>query len=155
MQESDSNRGTTPAPEAAIGNAVLRTRMDPRTGEVMQVRPASFWRTHDARRRAEGRTLVEYAQANDLKLSTLRRWSTKLRDGDGAPGAAPRRLRPAASSSRWRCIRVRARVRAGCWRPRVRQFRRKCVDFRGAPQALARLSERLRRNLCGGTFMMF
>ena len=25
MQESDSNRGTTPAPEAAIGNAVLRT----------------------------------------------------------------------------------------------------------------------------------
>ncbi len=86
MQESDSNRGTTPAPEAAIGNAVLRTRMDPRTGEVMQVRPASFWRAHDARRRAEGRTLVEYAQANDLKLSTLRRWSTKLRDGDGTGG---------------------------------------------------------------------
>lgn len=55
MQEIDSNLGATPAPEAGIGDAVLRTRVDPRTGEVMQVRPASFWRAHDTRRRAEGR----------------------------------------------------------------------------------------------------
>lgn len=87
MQENDSRNGETQAPGVAIDDAVLRTRVDPRTGEVMKVRPASFWREHDARRRAEGRTLVEYAQANDLKLSTLRRWSTKLRDDDGAAGS--------------------------------------------------------------------
>lgn len=37
---------------------------------------------------------------------------------------------------------------------RVRQFRCKNVGFRRAPQALAWLSGRLRRNLCGGTLSM-
>jgi len=58
--------------------SVLRVRLDPRTGRMLTVRRASFWRDHEAQRLAQGLSLSEYATANGLKFSTFRRWRAKL-----------------------------------------------------------------------------
>jgi len=58
--------------------SVLRVRLDPRTGRLLTVRRASFWRDHETQRLAQGLTLSEYASANGLKFSTFRRWGAKL-----------------------------------------------------------------------------
>lgn len=73
----------------------VRRRIDPRTGKMLMLHDASFWREHDAERRRRGQSVVEYSSEHGLALSTFRRWATRLKahaqDGTGsapADGAA-------------------------------------------------------------------
>ena len=67
----------------------VRRRIDPRTGKMMTLHDASFWRAHDAERRRRGQSVVEYSAEHGLALSTFRRWASRLRaQADVAGGAA-------------------------------------------------------------------
>ena len=56
-----------------------RKRIDPRTGKVMLLHDAAFWREHEARRQDAGQSINQYCKARGLALSTFRRWSTRFR----------------------------------------------------------------------------
>lgn len=75
------------AVQGEAGQAVRR-RIDPRTGKMMTLHDASFWRAHDAERRRRGQSVVEYSAEHGLALSTFRRWASRLRAQANAPGGA-------------------------------------------------------------------
>lgn len=64
----------------AVANesTAVKTRIDPRTGKQIELRPASFWRDHEERRRSRGRSVTQYCEEEGLALSTFRRWSSRL-----------------------------------------------------------------------------
>ena len=68
-----------PAPMVAAGQeSGVRRRIDPRTGKVLTLHGAAFWREHDTERRRRGESVVDYCAAHDLALSTFRRWASRF-----------------------------------------------------------------------------
>lgn len=64
-------------PEAQ-GEAVLRSRIDHRTGRRVYQQGEAYWAEHDTRWRQSGQTRREYCEANGVAISTFRRWGQRL-----------------------------------------------------------------------------
>jgi hypothetical protein len=66
------------AEAVASVSGTVKTRIDPRTGKQIELRPESFWRDHEERRRSRGQSVSQYCEQEGLALSTFRRWSSRL-----------------------------------------------------------------------------
>lgn len=93
-QTSQVEHRDDPEASSGVGQAAagvqepgVRLRIDPRTGKMLMLRDASFWREHDAERRRRGQSIVEYCAAHDLARSTFRRWATRFNREMGAASA--------------------------------------------------------------------
>lgn len=53
------------------------TRIDWRTGRPMVFLDTAFWKEHEARRVEQGLSVPAYCKANDLALSTFRRYAAQ------------------------------------------------------------------------------
>ena len=87
----------------------VRSRLDPRTGKQVLILGESFWRDHEARRKAAGTSLVDYCATNQLAVSTFRRWVARF-EGRLAPGPrrAPGRDEPKGQSAAFLSMPIRA-----------------------------------------------
>jgi len=94
-QELTMPLAPTIAPVQSERQAV-RTRIDPRSGKVLQMHGAGFWREHVEAHRRSGLTVRQYSEAQGLALSTFRRWCSNLNGPKGArtPGAMRRNPKP-------------------------------------------------------------
>ena len=70
-------------------DAAIRTRIDPRSGNVLAMHSAPYWRDHEERRIRAGLSIREYSELHGLALSTFRRWSSKLAGGRNQRRRAP------------------------------------------------------------------
>lgn len=85
--ERDEEQAVARGAEQPAASSV-RQRVDPRTGKLLTLHDASFWREHDAERRRCGQSVVEYCAAQGLALSTFRRWASRFNQESGTPDAS-------------------------------------------------------------------
>ncbi len=123
----------------------LRRRLDPRSGKYVLMQPESFWRDHEARRKADGASIPDYCEANGLARATFQRWVSAARGSRHAQGEVCRSVRkPASLQAKARS----SRRRVFCRCPPVRRRRPRYKRHRAARRSR---SMRAMARRCGCT----